>query len=168
MTDDLEALHVLKARYFRYLDTKRWREWGELFTPDAVFEIGFHYAEPLVGRDAIVGQISRNLAAVTSIHHGHTPELALIGPDDATGIWAMSDILITRSGPQLGREMHGIGHYYDRYRRVDGAWRIASMRLTRLHVSIDESTRYTDYPGGSGPARGTIPGDRDVSSRLVL
>jgi len=28
----------------------------------------------------------------------------------------------------------GYGHYHERYVRQDGRWRIASQRLTRLHV----------------------------------
>jgi 3-phenylpropionate/cinnamic acid dioxygenase small subunit len=28
----LEQIKQLKARYFRFVDTKRWQEWGELFT----------------------------------------------------------------------------------------------------------------------------------------
>jgi hypothetical protein len=30
---ELEALRVLKASYFRYMDTKDWAAWTELFTP---------------------------------------------------------------------------------------------------------------------------------------
>jgi len=31
-------------------------------------------------------------------------------------------------------ELHGYGHYHDEYRKVDGAWRIASSKLIRLRV----------------------------------
>ena len=29
------------------------------------------------------------LASAVTVHHGHMPEIALLGPDRATGIWAM-------------------------------------------------------------------------------
>ena len=32
---DIEAIKQLKARYFRLMDTKRWEEWGDVFTKDA-------------------------------------------------------------------------------------------------------------------------------------
>ena len=30
-----EEIRRLKARYCRFLDTKQWEKWGDLFTPDA-------------------------------------------------------------------------------------------------------------------------------------
>ncbi len=147
-SDDIEALNLLKARYFRYLDTKRWADWAELFEPDAVFEIGYHYAEPLVGREAIVSRISASFASTTSLHYGHTPEFVFQEGGRATGVWAMVDTLITHSGPSAGRIMRGYGHYLDHYLCRNGTWRFASIRLTRLHVEISEPVGFTEYPAG--------------------
>ncbi|POY23261.1 hypothetical protein C3469_22450, partial [Mycobacterium kansasii] len=33
---EMEAIKQLKARYCRYLDTKRWDDWRRLFTDDFV------------------------------------------------------------------------------------------------------------------------------------
>ena len=43
---DIEAIKQLKADYFRLLDSKQWRAWGELFTEDAVSwdPVGSHEA----------------------------------------------------------------------------------------------------------------------------
>ena len=30
----IEQIKQVKARYFRFVDHKRWEEWGELFTED--------------------------------------------------------------------------------------------------------------------------------------
>ena len=30
----------------------------------------------------------------------------------------------------------GYGHYHERYVRRDGAWKIAALRLTRLHLDV--------------------------------
>ena len=38
-TGDLEAIRRLIAIYGQLLDSKRFREWGELFTEDAVFRV---------------------------------------------------------------------------------------------------------------------------------
>lgn len=127
MTDDLEALRVLKARYFRFVDTKSWDLLRELFTDDAAVDLGavgaFHNA------DTFIAFVREALEATTTVHHGHMPELELVGPDEATGVWAMADILDLPPSP-----MKGYGHYHESYRRVDGQWRIASMRLTRLFM----------------------------------
>ena len=34
--DELEAIRQLKARYFRFMDTKDWDAWRELFTDDVL------------------------------------------------------------------------------------------------------------------------------------
>jgi hypothetical protein len=68
------------------------------------------------------------LAEAPTVHQGHTPEIELTGPETATGIWAMVDIV------KLGPEFIGYGHYHDEYRKVKGVWKIASTRLTRTLV----------------------------------
>ena len=35
---DIEAIKQLKARYFRFMDEKRWDEWGQVFTHDATLD----------------------------------------------------------------------------------------------------------------------------------
>ena len=44
----------------------------------------------------------------------------------------MFDTVEVASAP--GERLDGYGHYTESYRLVDGAWRTASMRLTRLRV----------------------------------
>ncbi|MBC8188544.1 MAG: nuclear transport factor 2 family protein, partial [Proteobacteria bacterium] len=68
------------------------------------------------------------LADVLTVHHGHMPEIEITGPDTASGIWSMVDIV------QLGAGFKGYGHYHDEYRKQEGGWRIARMRLTRLLI----------------------------------
>lgn len=47
----------------------------------------------------------------------------------------MADIIRAPEGAPF-REMRGYGHYHETYRRIDGEWRIATLRLTRLAVDI--------------------------------
>ena len=37
---DIEEIKKLKARYFRLMDTKRWKEWANVFTDDARLQWG--------------------------------------------------------------------------------------------------------------------------------
>ena len=69
---------------------------------------------------------------MVTVHHGHTPEIELTSPTTATGIWAMQDVL------QLAerRPLHGYGHYHETYELIDGAWRIRTSKLTRLHMDL--------------------------------
>jgi uncharacterized protein (TIGR02246 family) len=127
---DIEELHQLKARYFRLMDTKEWTAFSELFTTDAVMDADGYVQE---GRAGILAFLPKVLEGVVTTHHGHMPEITITGPDTATGIWAMFDYL-TFPGDGPPRGLRGYGHYHEEYRRVDGAWRIHRLVLTRLRV----------------------------------
>jgi hypothetical protein len=125
-----EAIRQLKARYFRYVDTKQWDAFRELFTED--LEVNF--AESTTGpktREEFVASASRHFVGAMSVHHGHVPEIELVDETHATAIWPMYDLVETP--PESSFESHeGWGHYTEEYRRVDGTWLISKSALTRL------------------------------------
>src|SRR5713101_1865969 len=91
--EDYEAIKKLKARYFRFLDTKRWKEFGEIFAEDAFF-VNPETGQPTVrGRQAIVERVRGFVKDAVTVHHGHMPEIELTGPTTATAIWAMFDLI---------------------------------------------------------------------------
>jgi uncharacterized protein (TIGR02246 family) len=127
---DLEAIKQLKARYFRFLDTKDWAGFADLFTDDAVMDADGYVQE---GRDAIIDFLPPILEGVVTTHHGHMPEITFTGPDRATAVWAMFDYLtFPGDGPPTG--LQGYGHYHDEYVRDGDRWRIRRVVLTRLRV----------------------------------
>ena len=128
----IEAIKVLKARYFYFLDTKQWDRLRDLFTVDATFDPEGEGDYTFDGLDGFVAGASRGLAEAVSVHHGHMPMIELVDADSARGIWAMTDdVAIGGAAP---RRFIGKGHYHETYRRMDGRWRIASWKLTRLRV----------------------------------
>lgn len=134
--DAIERIKKLKARYFYCLDGKDWTGWGDVFAQDAVMDVRGEYPEGddrathlVEGREAIVTMVSDSLADIVTVHHGHTPMIDLDGEDAARGIWAMEDNLFMPDGSR----MTGYGHYIEEYTKADGRWRIARLRLTRLH-----------------------------------
>jgi hypothetical protein len=63
------------------------------------------------------------------------PEIEVLGPERAQGIWAMFDYVdFAGNGDTPRTAFHGYGHYEEEYRREGDVWRISSMRLTRLRV----------------------------------
>jgi uncharacterized protein (TIGR02246 family) len=126
---DIEAIKQLKARYFRCMDTKDWDGFRNVFTADAVLEAEGRHRE---GGDNIAAFISKLLADVATVHHGHMPEITITGPDTATGIWAMFDYVEFPKHPEAS--FRGYGHYIEEYVREDGDWRIRRLILTRLRV----------------------------------
>jgi uncharacterized protein (TIGR02246 family) len=123
---DLAAIMALKARYCRFLDTKDWQAYASLFTDD--FELdSVPDQEPIRGRDAAMQSIRSFVEHAQTAHQVHSPEISIDG-DSADVIWAMQDRVI--GAAHLDESAHtGYGHYYERYVRQDGEWRIARLKL---------------------------------------
>ena len=128
----IEAIKMVKAQYFYFLDTKQWDRLRSLFTGDATFDPEHEGDYTFDGLDGFVAGASRGLAEAVSVHHGHMPMIELVDADNATGIWAMTDDVAI--GGATPRRFIGKGHYHETYRRIDGRWHIASWKLTRLRV----------------------------------
>jgi hypothetical protein len=133
----LEEIQVLRARYYRYIDTKDWASFAALFA--AAAEMSFPDDVPgliLRGPREIADVVSASLADVCSVHHGHMGEISFVASDRAIGIWAMEDRLwFGPRSPQPHVRLHGYGHYHDDYVCVDGAWLFARVVLRRLRVA---------------------------------
>ena len=132
---EIEQIHQLKYRYVRFLDTKQWDDLAGLFTADATASYGGG-ATVLEGRDAIVGWISGAMAAedMLTSHKVHQPEITLVAPDEATGVWALDDVVVLGS---LGMTVRGASYYDDRYQKVDGGWRIRHTGYKRVYEEIE-------------------------------
>jgi SnoaL-like domain len=138
----LEEIRNLKARYCRFLDTKDWHSFAALFTAEAVLDVRADTGmDPFVGRDVLIAQIRRVVTDATTVHQVHTPEIELLGPDEATAIWAMQDRIVWADGKFFKAGIKSItafGHYHERYFRRAGEWQIASVKLTRLLVEVQQ------------------------------
>ncbi len=144
MADDLEAIRQLKARYCRFLDLKDVEGWRSVFTSDVVVKLDMAVstggadpmtAPPVEGADNFVASVLGGLENAATVHHCHTPEITLVSPTAATGIWAMEDWIIFGGG----QELHGAGHYHETYEKQDGTWRIKTLHLTRTIQKITGS-----------------------------
>jgi hypothetical protein len=126
-----EDIRNVKARYFRYLDTRAWKSLRGILTEDFVGDFGPSDAEQFTSADAFVENLKATLKDATTVHHGHMPEIEFQGDVQATAVWSMEDIVQT---PQY--DLHGYGHFSDEYRLVDGEWLISNSRLTRLKLDF--------------------------------
>lgn len=148
----LEEIRKLKARYFRGVDTQDWDLLGEVFGDGVVCDFrgatiptGADSGASLLreedqvlrGRAAVLAGLELGLTGVASVHQGFLPEIEIVDDETATGVWAMSDILVP-AGATPFRVLRGYGHYHETYRVERGAWRIVECRLTRLRVEIEE------------------------------
>ena len=138
----IEEIRNLKARYFRLMDTKKWDELKAVFTRDmkVLTPEGAVYAE---GGDTYADSLRSSLENAVSCHQGLTGEIEVTDTDNASGIWAMQDVIEWKDcHPRFGwKSILGRGHYHETYRKEDGAWRIATLTLTRLSldtIMLDE------------------------------
>lgn len=134
VVDDVEAVKIVMARYFRYMDTKQWAELRDIFTDDMSMFAPDDVADAavLVGGDRVVRVIERVLGPAVSVHRGFLPEIELVGADDARAIWAMEDVVEYPDAPE--RNFRGSGHYHATYRRTADGWKLASLTLRRLRL----------------------------------
>jgi len=141
MLGEIEQIKQLKARYLRLVDEKKWDEWADVFTEDFHGWLGDVPDEEFTCRDEFIAFIRRAIGSAVTIHHGHMPEIEVLGPDRARGIWAMYDYVkfVSPDGPGGDLELDGYGHYREEYLRcADGRWRISSLRLTRIVGMVEQ------------------------------
>lgn len=129
----LEELRLLKHRYLNACDRKDVAAIRDCFAAGAVL-IDYGPLGTFRERDSFVAlyqELACN-ARVIDLHHAANPELELLGNDQAEGRWALYYFnLDGESGAtrQLG------GFYQDRYRRIDGRWRIVATTF-RAHCEV--------------------------------
>ena len=134
---DIEEIKTLKARYIRFGDTKRWDDLAELLTDDfaALFEIAPRFSKDqprqaeISGRDLFIKTWASALVGVVTMHTVFLPEITLVSPTAADGVWGMHDLV---KMPNCVFE--GWGHYHDQYIKEHGAWMIKASRVTRTHT----------------------------------
>jgi hypothetical protein len=142
----IEEIKKLFAGRLRCMDTKDWDHYGDFHTEDIMSDSwrGLpNDKRPVTdGKNVVVGRqrLTATIRAlldgpvrITSVHHGHTPEIVLTSDTTARGVWAMEDRLWWTNGDRE-HSLHGYGHYHEEYRKVDGRWLISARRLTRLRV----------------------------------
>jgi hypothetical protein len=156
----IEEIKKLRARYFECTDCKDWKGFLDVFAPDVEFDHrnSFKAVDPvsgqsrvygkpellaqidtsgwlMLGRDQIVANGASQFVDVSTVHHGFNPQITLKSADEASGIWAMQDILRFPPGSPI-QEIRGYGHYHETYRRLDERWVIQTTTLKRLRIDV--------------------------------
>jgi SnoaL-like domain len=154
---DAEAICLLKHRYMRCLDLKRWAEIADTLTGNAAYVPGtsaFGRLAEIVGRAEIVAFLRAKLgSSLLTDHTAGQPEIKVDG-DTATGIWSYRETVMATEHRML---VSGTGFCEERYERcADAQWRIAEIRYVRgyeMIMSFDDlpSLRLIMPPGGYPP-----------------
>jgi len=132
---NIEAIRQLKARRLRAIDAKEWEVYTALHCED-------HVSDTYGG--AVMASAAENtkkladfVTGMITVHHVHSYEIEFQSDTEATGIWCMEDRLWWQ---QEGKEqnLHGFGHYHERYRKENGVWKFCYRRLDRTKVIMSE------------------------------
>lgn len=136
MLQDIEAIKRLKHAYFRAIDSADLELLASLLHADVqVHFIGGDYEWQLQGRDAYLEAIGQSFnSQVACQHNGHHPEIDILGPTEARGIWYLHDIFYNLRDQLLTQ---GTAFYHDRYLKEDGRWWLIDTRYER-HYEIVE------------------------------
>lgn len=137
----VEDIRNLKAARIRAMDEKRWSDYEAMHVEDHISDT--YGGAPAVGARANTARLAEVLGHVTSVHHAHTPEITITGPDSAEGIWAMEDMLFWQQGDE-GHWLHGYGHYHEKYRKTEAGWKFCYRRLTRIRVDLSPGAAFGD------------------------
>ena len=137
----IEDIRRLKAAYFRCIDTKDWKGFGDCFAPDAVMDVSGE-PERLVkseqgiyrGAAAIAAWGERAAAGIETRHHILMPEIDVTSKRTANAIWAIEDRFWWPPGAGPHRTLHGWGYEHETYVRLEGRWKIKTSRFARLRT----------------------------------
>ena len=141
----IENIKHAKARYFRGVDTRDDVLVKDVLAQDCVLDYNGCCVDPASGRDflpamnvVLRGSASWTSSAlsslgIVSVHHSHNSEVTLTSEASADAIWSMTDRLYMPVGAPFSL-MTGFGYYHETYVKLDGRWRIKTLRLTRLRV----------------------------------
>jgi len=144
----IEEIKQLKARYFRLIDTKQFEQLEDVFTPDAVFDFGKAFcdpvlgqmpgtstSDPLIGREAVIkGVIDGMPPVLQSIHMGYTPEVEITSGTTAKAIHPAT----YRPLIPGAFSANCYGYYHETYEKIDGRWMIKTSTIQPLRVIFGE------------------------------
>ncbi len=122
--NDFESIRRLIALYGQLLDSKRFEDWGDLFTPNARFLVWGRIHE---GREAILREIGGIQPDIPGKHLVLQPVIDL---EDARHAHCWTDLCALAT---IGKEIRvaTIGRYHDRLVKADddGRWRFTERAL---------------------------------------
>jgi SnoaL-like domain len=141
----IEEIRQVKARYFRGVDTSDPELVRAILAEDCVLDYMGCCTDPATGRDFLpaMNVVMRGAASwssegfakmgIVSAHHGHNCEISFTSDITAKVIWSMTDRLFMPAGTPFS-QMTGYGYYHETYEKIDGRWKIKTLRIARIRV----------------------------------
>jgi SnoaL-like domain len=141
----IEEIRQVKSRYFRGVDTADSELVRGILAEDCILDYMGCCTDPGTGRDFFPAMniVMRGNATwsstglrgmgIVSVHHSHNGEISITGETTASAIWSMTDRLFMPQGKDYA-VMTGYGYYHETYEKIDGAWKVKTLRIQRIRV----------------------------------
>lgn len=139
---ELENIKRLKYAYLRTLDCKEWDALANLLTDDVTssYSDGKH---SFFGKTQVMKFLMDSMSSpeIITKHHCHHPEIDILSPYEAKGVWYLTDAVINPGDPKASPPipailLEGTGFYEDTYRKVSGVWKISHTGYKRVYREI--------------------------------
>jgi hypothetical protein len=130
--EDIERIRQLKYRYFRAIDTADIDLLRGVLAEDVHIDYqGGTYRWQVDGRETMLAAVAAafNEHAV-ACHTGHHPEIEVLTPMTARGIWYLTDVFINLRDKLVTT---GSALYRDEYVKLADGWRIRSSTYHRVY-----------------------------------
>ncbi len=134
--EDIEAIKQLKYRYFRSIDTADINTLTTLVTDDFTVDYkGGTYHWQVTGKDIVLNSIANSFHnRALAAHTGHHPEIEILSPTTATGLWYLTDIFLHLDTKLLTK---GSALYRDTYLKGEDGWKIRTSAYTRIYEIVE-------------------------------
>jgi hypothetical protein len=120
-----EQIRLVKHRFLRFVDLKRWDDLCETITENATLETGaraFGKSAEITGRQEIVEFLRARLGPDTLTGHVASQSEITVEGEVATGVWAHRQTVVATGHRMI---ITSTGFSEERYERgADGRWRI--------------------------------------------
>lgn len=136
-----------KALYGRYADLKQWHRFSEIALPDCKFFFLDINKEPLyVNKTHLTFSTLEKFttffgtffAKAQTLHNIGPGDLQQVGPDEVHAVWSIEDQLLFSP---IG-EIRGGGYYFEIWKRADGDWFMADLRLERTYQKMSLAVQF--------------------------
>ena len=123
---DLEEIKQLRISYTWAMETSAPDELADLFTEDGWIDAGpWGYMKDQAAIRRGFGKAFGNAPTWAAMHVVTNPRIEIDG-DTAAGTWYLLDCFTHGVG---ANPLNILGYYAETYRRLDGVWKISSMKL---------------------------------------
>jgi hypothetical protein len=139
----VHEIHQMKAEYVRTLDERRWDDWADLFTEDAVAQFhpapGESMSDVHTGRAELLAFAPAALVGAYVEMRISSPIIDIIDSHRAKGSWAHVERLGLVDQPVA--EAVNYGYYHEEYQKgEDGKWRISRLSMTRQRQDVVDNS----------------------------